>query len=190
MASEKTCGHENCNRPHLAKGLCGKHYQRANWHKYKLKANQGNRDWYHAKKKDPAFVKSERGRNKQRMAEKRAANQDYRKLEQLKKAAYRADPNNKEVERNGALQYKYGITLNDYNRMHEQQGGVCAICQLPERLKDTRRKTLRKLAVDHCHATGKVRALLCSDCNTTLGKFKDDPALFDTAAAYLRKHGR
>lgn len=190
MASEKTCGHENCNRPHLAKGLCGKHYQRANWHKHKAKANQGNREWYHAKKKDPAFVEAERKRNKKRMAEKRAVSEEFRQLEQAKKAEYRSSPNKRDVERNGALLYKYGITLDDYNKMHEQQGGVCAICQRQERVKDVRRGTLRKLSVDHCHATGKVRALLCSDCNTTLGKLNDNPTLFETAAAYLRKHGR
>tara|TARA_R110002020_G_scaffold339673_1_gene554736 strand:+ start:59 stop:733 length:675 start_codon:yes stop_codon:yes gene_type:complete len=46
----------------------------------------------------------------------------------------------------------------------------------------------KRLALDHCHKTDKVRGRLCSDCNTTLGKIKDDPMLLIKAAAYLEKH--
>lgn len=80
----------------------------------------------------------------------------------------------------------YGITLERYEGMLAAQGGVCALCRLPETAM--RGDTLRVLAVDHCHATGAVRELLCDQCNTALGKFRDDPALMRAAADYVERH--
>ena len=78
----------------------------------------------------------------------------------------------------------YGITPEQYKQMHEDQQGKCKIC-------NTTPKTKRGLHVDHCHKTGKVRALLCSGCNTALGSFKDDPNLLMNAIEYLRNyHGK
>ena len=66
--------------------------------------------------------------------------------------------------RNSQYKIKYGITLDDYNKMFEEQHGCCALC-------GRHQSTLRKnLSVDHNHKTGKVRALLCSACNTEVGK--------------------
>lgn len=73
----------------------------------------------------------------------------------------------------------YGITVEDYNRMSENQNHKCAICRKPEHS--------RKLAVDHCHASGKVRALLCGPCNKLLGVYEKNK---DAFAAYLREYGR
>lgn len=78
---------------------------------------------------------------------------------------------------------RYGLSSEDYDRMVEAQGGVCVICRLPP----TKGKGER-LHVDHCHKTGKVRALLCSDCNRALGYFRDDLARVVQAAEYLRQH--
>ena len=72
---------------------------------------------------------------------------------------------------------KYGITLEKYEAMEKKQNGVCAICMEKEPNK--------KLAVDHCHITGKVRGLLCSNCNNGLGKFKDSKTLLIKAINYL-----
>lgn len=86
------------------------------------------------------------------------------------------------------LYKKYGMTLDDYEKKFNDQNGVCDICGRPEVSIDKRNKTVRALAVDHCHKTGKVRALLCQKCNTALGKFNDDPQLLRKAAEYLEKH--
>lgn len=87
-----------------------------------------------------------------------------------------------------SLKRYYGITVDEYIAMHGAQGGVCAICKKYEASSDPRTKALRRLAVDHDHATGKVRALLCSNCNVGLGRFNDDADLLREAADYLDGH--
>jgi hypothetical protein len=82
---------------------------------------------------------------------------------------------------------RYGLTPEDYDRMLQEQGGTCAICQLPERYIDARTGETRRLAVDHCHITGKVRGLLCGRCNRSIGQFADDHERLLRAAAYLRE---
>ncbi len=74
---------------------------------------------------------------------------------------------------------RYGLTLAEYNVLFESQGKVCAICQNP---------SSRRLAIDHCHVTGKTRALLCNTCNAGLGMFKDNTELLEKAVAYLKTH--
>jgi hypothetical protein len=86
----------------------------------------------------------------------------------------------------GDLKRRYGLTKADVARMAEEQNHCCAICGEPE--KEMRSGITRHLAVDHDHKTGKVRGLLCSACNTALGKFDDDPELIARAIAYLAKH--
>jgi hypothetical protein len=100
--------------------------------------------------------------------------------------------NNKSKAREHQLRYKFGITLEEYNQINQSQGGVCAIC---EGVNTTRTKGTTSgknikmsLAVDHNHKTGKVRGLLCSNCNTSLGSFKDNPALLRKAISYLELH--
>lgn len=78
--------------------------------------------------------------------------------------------------------HKYGIGLDDYNRMFADQGGCCAIC----RKHQTEFK--KALAVDHDHVTGKVRSLLCVNCNLGVGCFRDDPALLEETIRYLKGH--
>lgn len=85
--------------------------------------------------------------------------------------------------RNNQYLKKYGITLDDYDRMAETQGHLCLLCG---RKETTSNKT--RLCVDHCHKTGKVRGLLCSNCNRVLGLMGDNPELLRLAADYLEKH--
>lgn len=70
----------------------------------------------------------------------------------------------------------YNIDNEGYERLQKAQGGTCAICKDPE----------RKLVIDHCHTTDLVRGLLCSQCNSALGLFKDDPKLLQAATDYLK----
>lgn len=80
------------------------------------------------------------------------------------------------------LRDAYGISLKDYNDMLESQNHKCAICKQDET------RFLKKLVVDHCHKTGKVRQLLCNMCNHGIGNFKDDIYLLAEAIKYLTKH--
>lgn len=77
------------------------------------------------------------------------------------------------------LKKKYGLTEEGYAGMLHAQVSGCAICGVPENVAG------KRLAVDHCHATGEVRGLLCSRCNTALGGFQDETSLLKIAAAYL-----
>jgi hypothetical protein len=72
---------------------------------------------------------------------------------------------------------KYGMTLDDYNQMFARQHGQCAICDVS--VQDER------MCVDHDHATGNVRGLLCRLCNSSLGGFRDSVDLLRKAVAYL-----
>ena len=76
---------------------------------------------------------------------------------------------------------KYGITKADFDLLLVQQGGVCAICG------GDRSGPGQRFHVDHCHDSGKVRGLLCGNCNTAIGLLGDDPERADKAAAYLRR---
>ena len=87
--------------------------------------------------------------------------------------------------RNNDLKKKYGITLEQYEQMLADQGGVCAICGNPEPVWDKKVNRLRALSVDHCHTTGKVRGLLCTGCNQGLGNFKENPDRLAKAISYL-----
>ncbi len=75
----------------------------------------------------------------------------------------------------------------DYDALFKKQGGKCAICGEPETIKDSRNGKRKKLAIDHCHGTGKLRGLLCTRCNTGLGCFVDDPTRLAAAITYLSK---
>lgn len=114
-----------------------------------------------------------------RVRQKYATDPAFREARRLESARRYAE--NPDATRNNTLLAKFGITLAEYRAMNKAQGGLCAICSEPC-------KSGRELAVDHDHATGKVRALLCIRCNNGLGNFRDDAALMSTALEYLAHH--
>lgn len=87
---------------------------------------------------------------------------------------------NGEGLRSYLLYTKYKLTLADYDRMLKEQKNVCKIC-----LKEDD-SNWKKLAVDHCHTTGKIRGLLCHKCNKGLGQFNDDTERMKIAIKYLK----
>ena len=82
----------------------------------------------------------------------------------------------------------YGLEHDDYLKMLEKQNNVCAICCKPESVVNPSGET-KPLSVDHDHATGKVRGLLCSACNQAIGLFKDDIKTLQSAILYLEEDG-
>lgn len=87
----------------------------------------------------------------------------------------------REAQHKHRLKRKYGLTPEDYDRMLEVQGGVCAVCGEPE-------QALRRLAVDHDHVIGKVRGLVCTHCNVAMGMLDDSPTKAQKVVDYLRTH--
>lgn len=87
-----------------------------------------------------------------------------------------------------ALRKLYGLTPAAYDAMEEAQDGRCAICLLPEESVDPRTKKIRRLTVDHSHATGRVRALLCMSCNRGIGLLREDATVLARAISYLEAH--
>ena len=80
---------------------------------------------------------------------------------------------------------KFGITVDTYHSMIESQNNCCAICN---KHKDDFTGRGNSFHIDHCHESGKVRGLLCSNCNTGLGQFKDNINSMKSAIQYLIKN--
>lgn len=84
------------------------------------------------------------------------------------------------ADRTSRLRSRYGIEPSTYERMLEEQGGLCAICRRPC-------STGRRLSVDHDRRTKRVRGLLCNRCNRGIGYLGDDAERLEEAVAYLRR---
>ena len=97
-------------------------------------------------------------------------------IKTLKRKRYKNNPDtNKDLK----LRRAYGISLEDYNIILKQQNSVCAICE-------NVCVSGRMLSVDHSHKTGKVRGLLCINCNRAIGNLKDDLKLLNRMKKYLK----
>lgn len=88
----------------------------------------------------------------------------------------------KEKARGQYIKRTYGLSLEDYNNLLKQQNHKCYICNI-----DSLDCFHEKLYVDHCHTTGKVRALLCHNCNAGIGHFKENKMLLQNAIFYLEE---
>lgn len=104
-------------------------------------------------------------------------------------ARYRAENPDKIAEHNrrAALKRKYGMTIEEYDLLVDQQGGRCAICPATEPGGGPSRRGYWH--VDHDHATGRIRGLLCMDCNVGLGRLGDSVEGLERALAYLKRNG-
>lgn len=80
------------------------------------------------------------------------------------------------------LRSTFGITLVDFNTMRNSQNFCCAVCSRNEK------EFSRRLNVDHCHTTGKVRQLLCGPCNTALGLLRENLQTIESLKSYIMFH--
>lgn len=144
--------------------------------------NAHSKDYYNARCKECMALKQR---------EWYANNKDYckdKRYERYKKNAkadrqrvrefHKKNPN-KTKEYN--LRSKFGIEIEQFNTMLNNQHGKCQLCNL-----DITGKGLA--VVDHDHVTGKIRDLLCSSCNTALGHFKENSVTMRNAADYVEHH--
>lgn len=148
----------------------------------KVKAYQESTE---GKTKRESYINSERGRAWRKAhnasPEEKARRKAYQASDAWKESrkAYNKTGRGARVRLNIRLKCDYGITLEDYERRFLEQGGRCKICETTDSSPSLR------FHVDHCHVTGKVRGLLCFNCNSGLGQFKDDADLLRKAAEYL-----
>jgi hypothetical protein len=156
-------------------------------------------------KYDPEYSRAWYQKNRERLLSiRRAYNKEYsarpeviekariknaRPDQRKKRKLYKKSPAGKECERkrrsrphiklkyeNWRLVGRYGITVEQYQKMYVQQNGRCAICD---------REDSNTLHIDHNHKTGKVRGLLCGACNRGIGMFGDNKDLLMNAMEYL-----
>lgn len=167
-----------------------KAYQKAYYEKNKgrlLEAQRKRSPEYYQRTKEAAKVRAQKWKeaNPERIKElQRLHSEKNRDVVRLRSKNWYL--NNKERASANAREVKlrsYGMTNDAYQSMLEGQGHRCAICGAREAMEG---KNLR-MYVDHCHKTGKVRGLLCQQCNVGIGTFKDDPKLLMKAADYLTR---
>ncbi len=132
--------------------------------------------------KSYAYAKKYRNSNKDKKAVYNRKYKEANKDKILNEAKrWRENNVNKISSSRRKCNYKrrYNTTIEEYDRMFEEQDGVCYICGEPSLAK--------RLAVDHNHETGKVRGLLCARCNIWLGIFENNEELFKQFKIYLKE---
>lgn len=104
-----------------------------------------------------------------------------------KSRAWKKANRGKQLESLRSVRLKqYGLTIESYDVLCERQGGVCASCGEAETALSNG-LSIKRLTVDHDHATGSVRGLLCNRCNVMIGMARDDPARLRRGADYLER---
>jgi DNA repair exonuclease SbcCD ATPase subunit len=138
--------------------------------------------------KDPEKKKANAKRRTERAKIRRVADPEFAAKEKearkkwYKKRYHAQDDEYKRNRNAKRVVSRYGLTVEEYNKLLEQQGYACAICGTPHYDESGKR-----LSIDHNHAKGltAIRGLLCANCNFGLGLFKDSPTILRAAAEYL-----
>lgn len=128
--------------------------------------------------------KEYRGRENKRKAFRKENELGYN--EKIKNGLKKYKSDNKEkvalVQKNWFLKKLYGIDISEFDKMYNEQNGCCAICEKHQSLLS------KGLSVDHDHETGKIRKLLCGNCNTAIGLLDENILMFNKCIDYLIKH--
>jgi len=167
------------------------------------KAREYNRAWYlrniekmraynaaHARKPEVqerrAAKYQELRKDPEKVAELRKRSRDHYWANREKILVRHKEQRDADIDgvRNKSLRRQYGLTLDQVEQMYVAQDGKCSIC---EETLDASKGSGKRFHVDHCHATGKVRALLCRRCNAGLGGFRDNPDWIRRAADYIER---
>ena len=157
MTNPKTKTCSRCKKKSLfGRSLCRKCYNENRRKRYKKDSKYRAR----CKKTSKKYIKSPKGKVHRRKWKKNGR-------------IYLA-------QRKHHLKRDYGLTLEQYDQMLDEQNGVCIICKGIN-------ANGRRLAVDHNHQTGKIRGLLCDCCNLWLGKYETNHSLFEKFDEYLKK---
>lgn len=177
------CGHPDA--PHYGKGMCRNCYRR----RYERPRLQGTPEgrYLAAKYMRERLERAENGTDSVMCHHKDREHyrsgfceECYKQRQESKRDTY-----NSEAGQRHYFKKTYGITLEEYKSMFYNQCGRCLICGRDGQDGINVEKSMR-LHVDHDHATGEIRGLLCNDCNRGLGCFKDNPEWLSKAALYLK----
>lgn len=109
---------------------------------------------------------------------------ECKKCASVRKKDIKYKESRKKYARDYHFKNEYGISAEERDALLVAQSHKCAICGVDEA------ELKHKLRVDHCHASGEVRELLCNSCNTGLGNYRDSIDLLSKAIQYLVKHGK
>ena len=155
----------------ICKNNKDKLYREANKEKVKLRTAK----WVQENsERSKEYHRQYRKNNKEN---KKQYDQEYRKSKddpiRMKKRQYSKSRSAKD----SVLKRNYGISLEEYEKMVDEQNNVCYICLESDSVK---------LAVDHNHKTGKVRKLLCRKCNTAIGLLKEDITIVENVLKYIK----
>lgn len=112
---------------------------------------------------------------REKHAEEWKINNRDKLLEHRRKWAKNNPEKIRENSRKQSLRRKYGLTVEEYESILRGQGGVCLICKTVE----------KRFVVDHDHKTGRVRGILCHNCNLVIGHAKESVAILNRAAKYI-----
>lgn len=170
----------------MARRICtkckqpGEFYERKTWCKECCKTYY--RDWC---RRNPERVKAIVKRNRAKPAYRKRVS-DYRK--EYRRKGTKAHEREKKTNQARRLRVVYGLTPEAFEVLRTAHDDRCAICRQVETRKKNAR--VKSIAIDHDHVTGEVRGLLCHQCNTGIGCFKDSPELLETAIRYLRGEQR
>lgn len=156
-----------------------------------------NRAWVAAARSDPekaAKIRVQRKKYYERnRAKVRAEQKAWHASEAGQKSRVdrkaRSKKSHPEYQLSRNLKQNFGITIEIYKQFLAAQKGGCAICGQPETAINPNTGKPRRLAVDHHHATGAIRGLLCTCCNLGIGGFRGDADLMINAVKYLERHG-
>lgn len=135
------------------------------------------------KEKLKAYNQSEERKEKKNKDRREKYQNDEEYRERQKKKAIEYNRRNPDRKLNQHLS-KYGLTKDEYNQMIEKQNHRCLICGSEGDLS----KPHRPLYVDHNHITGKIRGLLCQNCNFMIGQARDDIEILEKGIRYLKEH--
>jgi hypothetical protein len=156
------------------------------YHRNREKARAANKEWcaknaakLREKRRQQCAIPANRKKCNERWREWRKKN-PAKKAVQNKSYRQRRRTHLQEVARRNHLRRKFGITPATYDNLLKLQAGRCAICGQNDPAPH------KSLTVDHDHATGDIRGLLCFHCNAGLGHFRDNAQLLDSAIAYLQ----
>lgn len=213
------CTFEGCRALHVARGLCEAHYRTVLKHgdvispfgygerkkhpnyetwRYQIRVKEGRVKewddfWEFLSDVGPRPSKAHAAR---RLDDSKPWGPDnFRWLETETTAADEAEYQRRWRAKNPlrskglGLKRQYGISIETYAEMYEHQNGKCAICGAHGTPYDSRNGRSTTLVVDHCHATKKLRKLLCPNCNKGLGCFKDSVSVLKKAILYLEAGG-